>query len=358
MQVKPTIESSLDACKKVCRGCWGLTYYAGLSTDFALRCYVYHTAARCGTLMNYADSGGGWVMDTGSETSYVVGDSLADMAGFNPRGNLNFKLAWNLALSANCSAGLNASVCRRDGDEAMIVVRMETSKENGVLLETHNISFKALVEALPSCELTNASIDTEALYHLSEAGLTVTVPVVDVDGLPIESTRQLLEVQWVWPDSKVESVPYERKLHEPSVYVSTIKHSRFSLPGVYDVSIKLTSGWSSALHRETSCVLLRRKIQVCVTLASPVGPASLRLISSSQNDPKTLLKVVAEIRGSTGQCLAILVTMDGSLIWWRIRLNQASYRCCCRCSARKGTRPTPTRASRPVSRHSLSLHRA
>ena len=47
-EVTPTIESSVEACKDACRGCSFLTYYAGLTTEFAKRCYLFKSAAECG----------------------------------------------------------------------------------------------------------------------------------------------------------------------------------------------------------------------------------------------------------------------------------------------------------------------
>ena len=54
----PSIESSLDECKGKCRDCYSITYYAGLKTNFAKRCYVYMSEAECGTLISYNDTGG------------------------------------------------------------------------------------------------------------------------------------------------------------------------------------------------------------------------------------------------------------------------------------------------------------
>lgn len=52
----PSIESSLSACKKRCRDCWSITYYAGLETDFAKRCYVYMSEAECGILTSWTET--------------------------------------------------------------------------------------------------------------------------------------------------------------------------------------------------------------------------------------------------------------------------------------------------------------
>lgn len=57
-EVIPTIENSLEACKDKCRGCWALTYYAGLETEYERRCYVFMSAADCGTLEGYKDMSG------------------------------------------------------------------------------------------------------------------------------------------------------------------------------------------------------------------------------------------------------------------------------------------------------------
>ena len=56
-QVEPTIQDSADACKDLCQDlCWGLTYYAGLETDFANRCYLFMSAPECGTLTSYTET--------------------------------------------------------------------------------------------------------------------------------------------------------------------------------------------------------------------------------------------------------------------------------------------------------------
>jgi hypothetical protein len=65
-EVTPTVESSVDVCKEQCRGCWILTYYAGLQTPFAKRCYVFMSAEECGLLQGYKDG-------TGSIWSVPVG---------------------------------------------------------------------------------------------------------------------------------------------------------------------------------------------------------------------------------------------------------------------------------------------
>ena len=44
----------------------GPSYYAGLETDFARRCYVYMSAAQCGTLENYNDEGCVWSQPIGT----------------------------------------------------------------------------------------------------------------------------------------------------------------------------------------------------------------------------------------------------------------------------------------------------
>ena len=53
--VTPIIASSVDACKDACRAktCWALTYYAGLKTEFAQKCYLFMAAAECGRLKDY-----------------------------------------------------------------------------------------------------------------------------------------------------------------------------------------------------------------------------------------------------------------------------------------------------------------
>ena len=75
--MEPTLESSVDACKDRCGGCWGLTYYAGLHTEFRARCYLYTAAAECGTLEGYTDRGGDlWSVPVGkfsrTEQQYSV----------------------------------------------------------------------------------------------------------------------------------------------------------------------------------------------------------------------------------------------------------------------------------------------
>ena len=52
----PSIENSLDDCKAKCRDCWSVTYYAGLKTDYAKRCYVYMSEAECGTLIGWTET--------------------------------------------------------------------------------------------------------------------------------------------------------------------------------------------------------------------------------------------------------------------------------------------------------------
>ena len=52
----PSIESSLDECKEKCRDCYSITYYAGLKTNFAKRCYVYMSEAECGTLIGFKET--------------------------------------------------------------------------------------------------------------------------------------------------------------------------------------------------------------------------------------------------------------------------------------------------------------
>ena len=59
-------ESTVDACKDKCGGCYFVTYYAGLETDFAKRCYVFQSAVECGGLTGYTDgSGRGWTVPVG-----------------------------------------------------------------------------------------------------------------------------------------------------------------------------------------------------------------------------------------------------------------------------------------------------
>ena len=65
--VAPTIESDLRACKGKCGDCWGLTYYEGLETAFAKKCYVFASEAECGTMLNYKDTGDTWVEENGFE---------------------------------------------------------------------------------------------------------------------------------------------------------------------------------------------------------------------------------------------------------------------------------------------------
>ena len=82
--VTPTIESSVDACKGRCsgqRGCWALTYYAEASTEFDRRCYVYMSAAECGTLDGYL-MGSLWLVPVGifnSSTRQYTANSRAVM---------------------------------------------------------------------------------------------------------------------------------------------------------------------------------------------------------------------------------------------------------------------------------------
>ena len=67
-EVTPTIKNSVDACKDTCvqQGCWALTYYAGLQTEFKRRCYLYMSKAECGTLEGYKDGVGSvWSVPVG-----------------------------------------------------------------------------------------------------------------------------------------------------------------------------------------------------------------------------------------------------------------------------------------------------
>ena len=66
-RVAPTIESDLRACKDKCGDCWGLTYYEGLETAFAKKCYVFASQAECGTMLNYKETGDAWVEEIGFE---------------------------------------------------------------------------------------------------------------------------------------------------------------------------------------------------------------------------------------------------------------------------------------------------
>ena len=127
----------------------------------------------------------------GLHLSMLSSEPLLNETSLNPRGGLQ-QFTWNFEVTANCSFGLNRSACRKDGDAARTVVSMDSTQENGLLLERLNISFTAKVEAMPSCELVRAraSISTAVLEHLSKTGLTATVPIVDVDGLAIDVTRQ------------------------------------------------------------------------------------------------------------------------------------------------------------------------
>ena len=61
-----TIKNGIESCKEKCRPCSFLTYYEGLETEYAKRCYVFKSAAECGRLTSYEDgSRGVWSVPVG-----------------------------------------------------------------------------------------------------------------------------------------------------------------------------------------------------------------------------------------------------------------------------------------------------
>merc|ERR1711871_321941 len=55
-----TSQASLRACKALCKGCYGITYYSASArvSSWRRRCYVFKSASACGRLVSYRDTKG------------------------------------------------------------------------------------------------------------------------------------------------------------------------------------------------------------------------------------------------------------------------------------------------------------
>ena len=201
------------------------------------------------------------------ETIHLKGQSIS------PKG-LAKRLASHIEFSFNCSLGPNTSVCARDGDIARTVFSMRTTNEKGQS-QTSNVTVTGRVEALPSCELVRSHVtinpDVRVLDHMSKEGLTISIALVDVDSLPLLFTNPALDVQWGQTSDLMLAVPYQREKAGSNVFKSVISADRFSQPGAYKLRVRLREGWSSARHKELSCDVLDRAVEVSplVLLSAP-----------------------------------------------------------------------------------------
>jgi hypothetical protein len=149
-----------------------------------------------------------------------------------------------------CAAG---SVCAADGDT--ISFEIAYSSPSSEHINASVVQIIGMVESVPSCSRTDASIDPSETSLPHSAPITLSFTAVDCDAMPMNKMRVDFDVQW-----DGQPVAYDRdRGGNGSQYVSTIDSMRRK-PGPHTIVVALRNALNESTGPVDRCVIFRRTV--------------------------------------------------------------------------------------------------
>jgi hypothetical protein len=148
--------------------------------------------------------------------------------------------------------------CVADGDSVETVMQGSPVNSSGLRSE---VRFITEVEALVSCENSQAWVERDVLEMPAGSTFRVRLLAFDVDGLAVSFTRADLTFLF---DNKSLPVQWNRGSNE---YTAIVSEALTATDGEHKLVVQASRGWSHANSRVQSCVLLPARSSV-ITVVS------------------------------------------------------------------------------------------
>jgi hypothetical protein len=163
--------------------------------------------------------------------------------------------SYGFQLQLDC-AGLDGKGqrCIADGDRVEAVMQVGSPLDSsGTRSE---VRFITEVEALVSCERSQAWVERDISSLPPESSFRVRLAAFDVDGQAVRFTRT--DILFLF-DNRSLPVQWSAGSNE---YAALVSEALTKAAGDHELVVRVKSGWNETVSRVQSCVLLRRKIRV------------------------------------------------------------------------------------------------
>jgi hypothetical protein len=179
-------------------------------------------------------------------TSPPSSDSHFDLDGQARRFSVTKHYAFQVELDCH-----GMTPCVADGETVETVISVL-----GVGKQRAHVHITTEVQALLSCENSRVSVESDPDVVTTGTTLRVQLRAIDMDGMPITSTRA--EVSFSFGGVPLPVV-WRRGSND---YVADVAAALTETAGVYDLVVSATNAWKASARNKTStCELLRRTIR-------------------------------------------------------------------------------------------------
>jgi hypothetical protein len=175
-------------------------------------------------------------------------DSAIELDGEAKRYAATKEFAFQLGLDCH-----GAEACVADGDTVETMLEVAESSSDGV---RSAVRITTLVQALVSCEHSNAWIEYDLQSVPTSTAMRVHLEAYDVDRLPVSYNRAPVEFRF-----GLHLLP-QRWDSGSNVYVADVSADLTENAGQYELSVTAVNGWCNRGQTVGRCELLRRSVTV------------------------------------------------------------------------------------------------